>query len=303
MNKYQYTIAEHHFKTSDKLHTLYVQEWGNPKGRPALFVHGGPGASCKDKHKLIFDPTKYRVIFVDQRGAGHSAPSGSLENNTTDHLIEDFEMIRNKLKIDKWMLVGGSWGSTLSLCYAIKHQDVIDTMLISGIWLGTRAETKWLFGGGWRDLFPDLWEKYLKNTPARYRDNPADYHLSKVFGSDKNLAEKSLFELTNIEYSLLHLDENKVPLSREEFDAEGMNIEMHYLKNNCFIPNGYILDNSHKLSMPIHIIQGRYDMVCPPTNAYELHKNLPNSQMIWSLDGHVFSRGSSDIAKQTLSLI
>lgn len=297
MNKDQYTIAEHHFKTADKLHTLYVQEWGDPNGKPTLYVHGGPGSGCKDKHKLIFDPKKYRVIFVDQRGSGHSTPSGNLENNTTDYLIEDFEMIRNKLKIDQWTLVGGSWGSTLSLCYAIKHPNAINCMAINGVWLATEEETRWLFGGGWKNNFPELWEFTLENTPKASYSDVAKHHLTHIQN------KKSLFVLAVLSWSLLHLDEKKIPLNISDFNADDFKIEAHYHSSNCFIPENYILDNASKITAPIHIVQGRYDMVCPPINAYNLHKKLPSSSLTYTLGGHTGSRGTYDVLEQTLKLI
>src|SRR3990167_1564683 len=303
MNRDEFTIAEHHFKTTDGLHTLYVHEWGNPHGKPILYVHGYPGDGCKEKNKLFFDPKKFRVIFLDQRGAGKSVPSGSIDNNTMQYLLEDIEMVRTKLKIDKWAITGESWGSTLSLCYAIKHPDRVSRLIIGAIWLGTDSEFDWLFGGGWRDFFPDLWEQLLQNTPKRYHQNPGQYHLNNVFDPKSKTSNKSLFELSNVEFSLVHMDEKKVPLNIDEFDVNGMKVEMHYLKNSCFIDNDHIIANADKLTMPINIIQGRYDMVCTPKNAYKLHQSLPNSTLTWTLDGHASSRASSDVIGQTIKMI
>lgn len=302
MNRDEFTIAEHHFKTTDGLHTLYVHEWGNPDGKPILYIHGGPGNGCGDKHRLIFDPNQYRVIFLDQRGAGKSTPTGSLENNTTDYLIEDIELIRKKLKIDKWLVTGNSWGSTLSLCYGIKHPENIKRMIISGVWLSTEEEMNWLFNGGWKNSFPELWECYLSNTPAEHREKPGDYHLKNAFDKSAT-SKKSLFQLGNVEFTLLHLDENKMQMKEDDFDVDSMGIEMHYMKNKCFISDSYIMNNVDKLTMPIDIIQGRYDMVCAPKSAYDLHNSLPNSTLTWTLDGHVFSRNSRDVTAQTLKLI
>ncbi len=280
-----------------------MHEWGNPDGEPILYLHGGPGDGCNDKNKLAFDPKKVRAIFLDQRGAGKSTPVGSIENNTTDLIIEDLELVRTKLKIEKWAITGKSWGSTLSLCYGIKYPERISRMIIGAIWLGSKSELDWLFDGGWKSFFPELWERFVQNTPVEHRQNPGDYHLKNVFDTNSKTSKSSLFELSNVEFSLVHMDEKKAPLNIETFDADGMKIEMHYLKNSCFIDEDYIINNADNLSMPINIIQGRYDMVCPPENAYKLHQALPNSTLTWTLDGHASSRASSDVIMQTIKMI
>lgn len=303
MHPDQYTIKEHHYQTEDKLHTLYVQEWGSPNGKPVLYVHGGPGSGCSDKHKLLFDPSIHRVIFVDQRGSGRSTPQGSLEHNTTPHLVQDLEMIRIKLNIDRWTLYGNSWGSTLSLCYAIAHHKHVNSLVIAGIWLGSKEEEDWLYNGGWRYNFPELWQTYLSQTPAEYHEKPGAYHISQLSSHNHIERKKSLFAFMNVQYSLVHFDEKKLPLDITDFDEDATVIEMHYSSHSDFMAENYILDNAHKLTMPVYIIQSRYDMVCTPKAAVQLHDALPNSQLTMALAGHTLSRGNADIIAQTLALL
>ena len=303
MNRDEFTIAEHHFKTADGIHTLYVHEWGNTDGKPILYLHGGPGNGCDDRAKLSCDPKLHRVIFLDQRGSGQSTPLGSLHNNSTDYLINDLEMIRAKLNIECWTIRGSSWGSTLALYYAIKYPEQIDRLVISGIWLQIQQEHDWLFGGGWRHTFPELWHKFTQSVPTKYMDNPAKYHFENAFNKSSKTSKQSLFELINLEYTLVHLDEKKKPLRIEDFDEDSTKIEMHYLANNCFLTKNYIVNNVDKLNMPINIIQSRYDMICPPSSAYFLHTKLTNSTLTWTLGGHAMNRDTSDSVEQTLKLI
>lgn len=278
----EHTIAEHHIATGDGLHKLYVQEWGNPDGVPILFLHGGPGAGCRDKHKGVFSADKHRVILFDQRGAGNSTPYGSLEENTTQKLIEDIELIRRKLDIKKWHLHGLSWGSTLALLYGISHPDKVISMVIGGIWLASKEEADWLIGGGWQMFYPDAYERF-KN-------------MSKASDKFDYFAYSSAF------IQFYRLDDRYYPLDKEKYDDTPLKIEFHYIDNDMFLPEGYILDNAGKLNMPISIIQGRYDIVTPPKYAYKLHEKLSDTELHWTIGGHSSSdRANFDLARALLA--
>lgn len=281
LNKDSHTIAEHHIKTRDGLHKLYVQEWGNPKGVPILYLHGGPGAGARDKHKSVFDPNKHRVVLFDQRGSGNSTPYGSIKGNTTPNLVDDIELIREHLKLDKWHLHGLSWGSTLSLCYGIAHPDKVLSMVIGGIWLCSKEEVDWLVKGEWKTFYPDAWERFEK--------------LNKGAGIDP-------FAYSSAFIQFYRLDDRYYPLDPDKYDKTPLDIEFHYIKNDMFLPKGYILDNADKLKMPINIVQGRYDIVTPPKFAYMLHKKLLDSNLHWTVAGHSASdRANHDLAKALLS--
>lgn len=281
-----YTIAEHHFSVGDG-HTLYVHDWGK-KGadRVIINLHGGSGGGTSDRHKNRYDPTRQRVIFFDQRGCGKSTPYGSLEHNTTDKLVEDISTIANKLKLDTFILWGGSWGSCLALAYAIKHPERVSAMVLNGIFTGSQKEIAWLDGGLFSTFYPDAWERYLAATPKEHHNNPTGYHYKRVTSGDYEAAQVSGYAYETLEGSVMALDDRFTPADPTDYDPRSIRMEMHYMAKGCFMPDRHILDNAHKLAMPIWLVQGRYDMVCPPATAYELHKKLPNSELIWTIDGH-----------------
>lgn len=282
LTKDAYTISEHIVKTTDGHHKLYVQEWGSKSGVPVLFLHGGPGSGCRDKHKSVFDRKKHRVILVDQRGSGNSEPYGSLKENNTQKLVDDFEQIRALLGIKKWHLLGGSWGSTLSLIYAIKHPEAIETLIIGGIWLCTQEEIDWLVKGGWQMFYPDAWERFNK--------------LNK----DKSKMDFFAYSSAFIQY--YRLDDRYFSLDREKYDTTPLEIEFDYFKNNMFLPKNYILENAGKIKQSVQIVQGRYDFVTPPKFAYKLHKTLSDSTLHWTTAGHSASdRANFDVTKALLS--
>ena len=284
ISKDQYTISEHFIKTDDGLHKLYVQKWGNPKGKPILFLHGGPGVGSRDKFKNLFNPGKHMVVFLDQRGAGNSEPYGGLKENTTPKLVEDIELVREKLGITKCHVHGTSWGSTLALCYAIKHQDKIKSMIIGGIWLCTKDEIDWLVEGQYRMFYPDAWERFNK------------LNLRK--------GEIDFFAYSSAFIQFYRLDDRYYPLDREKYDDTPLKIEFEYFKHNVYLPKNYILDNADKIKVPVKIVQGRYDFVTPPKAAYDLHKKLPDSEIFWTVAGHSTSdRGNYDTIVALLSQV
>lgn len=295
MNPDQYTNQEFFLDVGDG-HQIYAQDWGNADTElPILFLHGGPGNGVFDKDKDKFDPLVHRVIFHDQRGAGKSLPKGVLKNNTSQHLVEDIEKLAIRLKLDKFIIVGGSWGSTLSLLYGIAHPERVAGMVIDGVYTSTQAENDWLEKGGWAEFFPEIWEKYSSTVPQEYRDNPSRYHFEQALGEDPEMAKKSSYDYMSMEIALLKLDQIYKPEPYDKFEPENGRIEIHYLANKCFIDEGFIMANSSKLTMPIYIIHGRYDMVCPPKHAYNLSKAIPNGKLIYTINGHLKQHEAKNI--------
>ena len=286
MNPDEFTNRELFVEVGDG-HELYVQDWGNREAEmPILFLHGGPGGSVKGSNKRGFDPTKQRVIFYDQRGSGKSLPYGSLDHNTTADLIEDIEKIADKLELKKFIITGGSWGSCLALAYALKYPERVKAMVLFGIFTGSQNEIDWLDQGQFQTFYPEVWERYIAATPKAYRNNPSKYHFEKALGNDEIQAKKSAYAYENLEGGVIQLDDRPRLEDFETYDPAGIRIEMHYLKNRCFMPDRHILDNAHRLNMPVYLVQGRYDMVCPPATAYELSKKLPDGHLIWAIGGH-----------------
>jgi proline iminopeptidase len=295
----QFTCSEQMLPVGDG-HKLYLQEWGNKAARQTfLFLHGGPGGECNDGHKLLFNGQRDHVIFFDQRGAGKSTPSGSLKSNTTDKLIADIEAILKEFKIETVMLVGGSWGSTLALAYALAHPERVSAMVLRGIFTGSQTEIDHLLKGAFRTFYPDVWEVFMERTPPAHRTNPAAYLNQCATSGD--LAAVAAYAYYEMEGSIISLDDRHRPTDRATFSPNGVRIELSYLQNRCFMPDRYILNNARKLTMPIWLVQGRYDMICPPITAYELHKRLPNSELIFTIAGHSSSdRGTFDTMRSII---
>jgi proline iminopeptidase len=269
-------------------HELYVQDWGNPKAKlPIIYLHGGPGNGVSNRDKQLFNPDEQRVIFFDQRGCGNSLPQWLLEHNTTQDLVEDIEKVRQHLKLDQFMLAGGSWGSTLALVYGITYPKQVAAMVLNGILTGNQEEIDWFGKGGYREFFPDVWEQYQSSVPKEYKNNPSTYHFEQAFSDDQEAVKRSAYAYESMEARLLRLDDSRVaPADYETYDPSMIRIEMHYLKNRCFLPDNYVFDNVDKLTMPIWLIQGRYDMICRPNTAYRLDKFLPDSHLVWTINGH-----------------
>jgi proline iminopeptidase len=265
-------------------HSLYFEEAGNPKGAPVLFLHGGPGAGINPKHRRYFDPSHYRVILFDQRGAGRSRPHAEILENTTDHLIDDIEKIRQQAGVEKWLVFGGSWGSTLALAYAIRHPGRVTGLILRGIFLGRPSEVRWLFQEGASQVFPDFWEKFLAPIPpAEREDLVASYHR-RLTGPDPEMRLKAAQAWSGWEASVCKLvpDENLIRESIADKLALAMaTLECHYCFHGLFLPTpNHILENAGVLAgMRCRIVQGRYDMACPPVSAWDLHRALPLSEI------------------------
>ena len=283
-------------------HQLWVHDWGNPKSsNPIIFLHGGPGGNVSNKHTLSFNPEKHRVIFFDQRGCGQSLPFGSLQHNDTWKLVEDINKIADHFRLDKFSITGGSWGSCLALIYAIKHPKKVKSLVLTGIFTGTKEEIDWLSGGGFRKFFPDAWQKFIDSAPTSNQDEPAKYHFERVLSDDLEEAADSGRAISDMELSIMSLDDRYLPFNPEGFDPSHARMETHYMTNNCFLDDNYVMNNVDKLTMPIWLVQGRYDMVCPPITAWTLHNALPNSNLHFTLANHDFPRSTYDVYSMILN--
>ncbi len=265
---------ETHRLKVDSIHDIYIEECGTPDGIPVLFVHGGPGVGCSDKDRCFFDPERYRIILFDQRGCGRSKPYAELENNTTDNLVADIEAIRSFLKIDKWMLFGGSWGSTLSLVYAQEHPKAVMGMVLRGIFLGRDQDLEWLYSNGANRIFPDNWQHFIELIPENERDDLIEAYHRRLFGNDEvarmNAAKHwSIWEGSGI---TLRPNQDMMDHFSDAHHALAIaRIECHYFKHKAWLESKPILSRMNMITkIPAVIIHGRYDMICPLDNATAL---------------------------------
>ena len=267
------------------VHEIYYEQCGNPNGKPAIFIHGGPGGGCGKFSRRFFNPKKYRIILFDQRGCGKSKPHTCLEDNTTWHLIEDIESIRDKLNIQKWLVFGGSWGSTLGIAYAQKHPDRVSQMVLRGIFMLRQKELQWFYQYGASEIYPEAWEGFLEEIPEEERYNLIEAYRKIFYGVNKKkkLSAARAWSKWEASSSFINHNPNAVKDSiNAEFALAFALIENHYFVNKGFLDNeNQLLDNVDIIrDIPAVIIQGRYDTVCPPTTAYELHSRWPESDLI-----------------------
>jgi proline iminopeptidase len=274
--------ATHRLKV-DPPHELYVEECGNPQGLPVCFLHGGPGAGCEETHRRFFDPEIYRIVLFDQRGAGRSTPHASLEHNTTQHLVADIESIREYLGIDKWVVFGGSWGSTLGLVYAEMHPQHILGLILRGIFLCRPWEIRWFYQEGAHRLFPDYWEEFVAPIPPQERGDLLRAHYQRLTGDDEIARMASAKAWSLWEGKTLTLTPNKNVV--EHFGSPHValslaRIEAHFFAHDTFLRPNQILEDAHRLhGIPGIIVHGRYDVVCPVQNAWDLHRAWPAAQL------------------------
>ena len=266
-------------------HEIYYEQCGNPKGKPAIFLHGGPGGGCGSLSRRFFNPKKYRIILFDQRGCGRSKPHTCLEDNTTWHLIEDIESIRERLDIKKWLVFGGSWGSTLAIAYAQKHPKNVSQMVLRGIFMLRHKELQWFYQYGASEMYPEAWQGFLKEIPENERDNLIESYRKVFYGKnkEKQLSAAKAWSKWEASCSFINYNPDAVRESiNAEFALAFALIENHYFVNKGFLDNeNQLLDNIDIIrNIPAIIIQGRYDVVCPPTSAYELHSKWPESELI-----------------------
>jgi len=277
------------------IHTIYYERVGTPKGIPVVFLHGGPGGGLIPLYRQFFDPSAFHVILFDQRGSGRSIPHAELRENTTWDLISDIETLRKKFEIDKWYVFGGSWGSTLSLAYAINHPERVLGLILRGIFLTRRKELLWFYQYGASEIFPDFWERYRDEIPEEERHDFISAYYKRLTSSDEKtrLRAARAWSVWEGATSKLLPDKNLIEHWENEHEALQLaRIECHYFVNNCFFPSdNYILENVEKIRhIPTVIVQGRYDIVCPMVSAWELHKAFPEAEFIVIPDaGHSIS--------------
>lgn len=275
-------------------HTLYWELCGNPDGKPAVFLHGGPGSGCTADHRRLFDPARYCVLLFDQRGCGRSTPHANLDNNTTWHLVADIERLRALLGVDRWLVFGGSWGSTLALAYAQTHPQTVSALVVRGIFTLRQAELEWYYQEGASMLFPDLWEAFLEPIPLEERgDLMAAYHRLLI-GADpvaQLAAAKawSLWEGKTIR--LLPDAANAAKHAADHFALAFARIENHFFVHKGWLEEGQLIRDAHKLAgIPGAIIQGRYDVATPAKTAWDLHRAWPDAEFHLVDDaGHAFN--------------
>jgi proline iminopeptidase len=267
----------------DARHTLYWEVSGNPRGVPVVFLHGGPGAGAGPNHRQFFDPAFYRIIIFDQRGAGRSTPLGELTDNTTPHLINDMETLRRHLKVDKWLVFGGSWGSTLALAYAQTHPDQCLGLILRGIFLCRQSEIDW-FLYGVRHLFPEMWREFAGHLPETERGNILSAYYQLLTDPDPAIHMPAARKWSVYEGSCSTLLPNPDLVRHFAGDVVALGlarIEAHYFMHNIFLPLNSLLDHAHKLhDIPGVIVQGRYDAVCPAVSADDLHRAWPQAEYI-----------------------
>ncbi len=276
-------------------YSLYWEEWGNPNAKPIFHLHGGPGSGFSDRQKLLYDPKKHRVIFHDQRGAGKSTPFAETENNTSTHLIADIEKLREHLGIEKMFVSGGSWGSTLSLLYAIAHPERVERLMIWSLFLARQFEVDFVNEGTPRFFFPEAWERFIALVPPEDRTTGTSvmkHYAQKMRSEDAEVAKKYANEWTLWEATLLSVNYNSTQIEKmvmeDKENTAIARIETHYFLNQCFVPENYILDNIGRLKdVPCTLVHGRFDMCTPPLSAHDLQKAYgENLSLIWVNSGH-----------------
>lgn len=281
-------------KVSD-IHEIYYERVGNPAGIPVVFLHGGPGGGLVDSYRRYFDPQAFHVILFDQRGSGKSTPHAELRENTTWDLIEDIEALRERFGVEKWYVFGGSWGSTLSLAYAETHPERCLGLILRGIFLTRRKELLWFYQSGASEIFPDFWERYRDEIPPEERGDFMTAYYKRLTSDDENVRLSAARAWSVWEGSTSKLFPSADLMDHWEGAHEALSlarIECHYFMNNSFFPSeDYLLENVDKIRhLPTVIVQGRYDVVCPATSAWDLHRAFPEAKLIIVPDaGHSVS--------------
>lgn len=264
-------------------HQIYWEQCGNPNGVPVVFLHGGPGAGASPTHRRFFDPAHYRIVIFDQRGAGRSKPLGDLTDNTTGHLIADIEMLRQKLGIERWMVFGGSWGSTLALAYAEAHPQRVRALILRGIFLCRKSEIDW-FLYGMRTFAPEAWRSFVEHLPEPERGDLLASYYRRLTDPDPNVhmpaaRRWSVYEGTCC--TLLPSPETVESFGRDTTALGLARMEAHYFIHSIFLPENALLENVGRIRrIPGFIVQGRYDLVCPIETADELHRAWPEAEYV-----------------------
>jgi len=273
-------------------HELYLEQSGNQNGIPLIYLHGGPGSGSSENHRRYFDPEKYRIILFDQRGCGRSKPSPSIQDNTTAHLIADIEVIRQHLGVRQWLVCGGSWGTTLALCYGIEHSEKVLAFILRGIFLATEAEYHWLYTAeGANRFFPEYYQEFIEHLPLKLQDVPlTGYH--QLLNSTNEVGVISASKAWSLwELRLSTIEHHHIGMAQIDDPHQALcmaKISCHYFTHHCFISENYILKNMGKITrIPAIILHGRYDMVCQLHQSYQLVKQWDNGQLqILPCSGH-----------------
>ena len=286
-------------------HRVYVEECGLRNGKPVVVLHGGPGGGCSPGMRRFFDPSHYRSVLFDQRGCGRSTPNASVENNTTWDLVADIERIREALGIDKWIVFGGSWGATLSLIYAQTHPERVEALVLRGVFTMTQGELDWFYGGGAGAFWPVQWKAFSQMVPASERDDLIGAYHKRLFGDDINEQTRFAQAWSGWEGALAILASSGQRGSPSGNYARAFaRLENHYFVNDGFLEvDGQIHRDMHKISeIPGYIVQGRYDMICPPHTAQRVHDNWPGSTLhMVTTAGHALSEPG--ITEELLSIM
>lgn len=282
-------------------HHIYYEQCGNPAGKPVVILHGGPGAGCGAKMRCFHDPAKYRIVLFDQRGAGRSTPHADLVDNTTWHLVADIEQLRAHLGIDRWQVFGGSWGSTLALAYAETHPDAVTELVLRGIFMLRRWELEWFYQEGASRVFPDAWQNYLAAIPVVERHDLISAYHRRLTHEDPavRLAAARAWSVWEAATSFLYQDPAFMHSHEEDaFALAFARIECHYFVNGGFfaVEDQLLRDVSKIRDIPATIVHGRYDVVCPVANAWDLHRAWPEADLRIIADaGHSgFEAGITD---------
>ncbi len=263
-------------------HRIYVEQCGNPDGIPVLVLHGGPGGGCSPAMRRYFDPQVFRVILFDQRGCGRSRPHASVENNTTWHLVADIERLRKLFDVEKWIVFGGSWGATLALIYAQAHPDNVSRLVVRSVFLMTQAELDWFYGGGVARFWPEQWAKFISLLPVDEQSDVIRAYNKRLFSGDHATEVLYARAWSKWENALASIhNSGATGESPGEYARAFSRLENHYFINAGFLEtNGQILQQmDHIAHIPGHIIQGRYDMICPPESAWKLAELWPSAEL------------------------
>lgn len=270
------------------IHQIYYEESGNPDGYPVVFLHGGPGSGCNPTQRRFFDPVHYRIILLDQRGCGRSLPLGETEDNDTDALVSDLEQLRLALNIERWLVFGGSWGSSLALTYAIAHSSRVTGLILRGIFLSRQSELDWFLGGSLH-FYPEAWSKLVSYLPQDERSDVLQAFAQRVFSDDASISVPAATAWNTYEGNIMTLrpSDGGKPVS-DEIQLARARIQLHYILHACFIGQRDMLKEVSALSaIPTVIVQGRYDIVCPPLTAWELKQAMPHAEFVMVPDaGH-----------------
>ncbi|WP_324751078.1 prolyl aminopeptidase [Sphingomonas sp. LY54] len=263
-------------------HEVYWELCGNPDGKPAVFLHGGPGAGCSPDHRRLFDPARYKILLFDQRGCGRSRPHAELEANTTWHLVADMERLRAIIGADQWLVFGGSWGSTLALAYAETHPERVSALVLRGIFTLRKAELGWYYQHGCSQLFPDAWDEFLAPIPEEERGDLIAAYRERLVGDDRAEQLRAAKAWSKWEASTIYLrprNEVASAYTTDEFATAFARIENHYFIHEGWMDEGQLIRDAHKLrAIPGVIVQGRYDVCTPPRTAWDLHKAWPEAE-------------------------